>query len=135
MSQADLVAVVNRIDSRIRSHPWMDFEIWEYVGGNLIVAGFIDTTVEPDLFIKFDGVFLLSLPAEWNTDTSKRVFQMLEGEEARQWNLRFKVEIGNTLFSFAPEHYSPDFKCVVAAKSVRMSTTLEGLKVPPLRDR
>ena len=127
MSQEDLVAVVNRIDSQIRSHPWMDFEIWEYVGGNLIVAGFIDTTVDADLFIKFDGVSLLSLPAEWNTDTSKRVFQMLEGEEARQWNLRFKVEIGNALFSFAPEDYPPDFKCVVAAKSVRMSTTLEGL--------
>lgn len=127
MIQEDLAAVVNRIDSQIRSHPWMDFEIWEYVGGNLIVAGFIDTTVDANLFIKFDGVFSLSLPAEWRTDTSKRVFSLLEGEKARQWNLRFQVEIGNSLFSFAPEHYPPDFRCVVAAKSVRISRTLDGL--------
>lgn len=122
----ETVSRADEVDGAIRAHPWMDFEVWEYVGNELTVAGSIDPSARPDLFIRFSEVFFVSLPIEWNTDTSRRVFSVLEGEEAIGWNLRFRVEQGHHLFSFAPEDHPPGFKCVVAAKRVRVSRSLEG---------
>jgi hypothetical protein len=109
---------VAAIDSYVRTLKWLDFEISEYSGGKLVIHGSIDASSTPNISITFNQVFFVSLPFEWKTDTSQQVCGILAGQTARDWNLRYQVEHGFTLYFFKPEDFPDDFLCVIAAKAV-----------------
>jgi hypothetical protein len=90
----------------------------EFAGYRLTLHGSIAPSSAPDFVITFDRVFFMSLPLEWKTDTSREVVGVLTGASAEEVNLRFRVEQGNTLFSFRPENYPDDFRCLIGARSV-----------------
>jgi hypothetical protein len=118
MDPAEIRRVVSQIDAAIREQPWMDFEVRDYAGSDLAVRGTLDPSSGSDhLEITFSGVFAVSMPMEWRTETSEPVFRILDGDEARDVNLRFGVVQGNTVFGFKPED-SPDLECLVAAQGV-----------------
>lgn len=119
MDLDQVMRLVAEVDEAIREHPWMDFEIEEYRGGQLLVAGTLDPSTGPDkIKIRFRDVFALSLPTEWKSDTSKPVLTLLLGSEAVDANLRFGIEQGNALFRFVPEDFPPTAGCLVAARTI-----------------
>ena len=61
---------VDDINTYLQQNPWFDFEIMEYGGDTLVVMASLDTSAPHDLEIRFKGVFFVSLPMEWKTDTS-----------------------------------------------------------------
>jgi len=118
MTAIEAREIAGKIDLSIRSHPWMDFEVHYLDNRILEICGGIDLLQAPDIKIRMHEVFLINSPFEWKTDTSSIVFQSVEGEEFRRYNLAYKVEQGNYLFKFTPEDYPEDFFCYFAARAI-----------------
>lgn len=108
--------IVNEINSFLMKGLWFDFEIMEYRGYDLTIMGSIDISASHDIEIIFKNVFFISLPAEWKTDTSDMVLEILEGPEAIELNQKYNVEQGYVIFKFIPEYL--DAGCYVAAKEI-----------------
>lgn len=110
--------LTSEINALLVPLPWIDFELEELLGYRLVVMGGIDTSAPPDIEIWFEGVAMISMPAEWRTDTSAPPLLLLDGEEARRLNALFGVERGHHLFAFRPEDKPSSLRCVVAARSL-----------------
>lgn len=121
MYTGDIRRIVDEINTYIASKPWLDFWVSQYVNKKLVIAGSIDPSGNSDIEIVFSDVFFMSLPVEWGSDTSKGVFQLLEGIDAREINLRFRVEQGYSIFRFIPEDYPEEFGCLIGAKKISYS--------------
>ena len=121
MERDEVLKVVDEINAVLQSHGWMDFEVMEYGNYRLHLQGGIDRTVAHDVDIYFEGVFHLSLPMEWQTDTSAPSLKLLGGQEAYAENIKFKVEQGHYVFRFTPEDYPNNFGCYISAKHVSYS--------------
>ena len=125
MNASEIKVVVGKINSFIQQGLWLDFEVCQYSKNKLTLIGGIDLIYSHDIEIYFEDVFFVSLPMEWKTDTKRNVFQLLEGEDAKTVNIRFKVEQGYHIFKFTPEDYPDDFGCLIGAKSISY-TALKG---------
>ena len=102
---------IDDINTYLQQKPWLDFEVMEYRGDTLIVMGSLDTSAPHDIEIRFKGVFFMSLPMEWKTDTSMPPLGLVAGDDAVRLNQRFQVEQGHHIFRFVPEDYPEDFGC------------------------
>lgn len=121
MQKNEVESVVGKINEFLIKQMWMDFEVTQYKDYELLITGSLDsTTTISDIEIRFQEVFLVSLPFSWQTDTSQVAFMLLSDIEAKEINRRFKIEQGNYIFKFIPEDYPSDFGCYVAAKSISM---------------
>lgn len=118
MNSNEAMLLVNDVNSRIQKEPWFDFEIIRYDRSELVIGGGKSLSYPHELEIHFKDVCFISAPIEWRTDTSKRVFIILEGDDAFKVNTKFQVEQGYYIFRFAPEDYLDDFGCLVGAKSL-----------------
>jgi len=114
----DAKAAVIGIDAEIRNFSWLDFEVLEFVGRQLTLIGSIDSSVKHDLEVIFKDINFVSMPFEWKTDTSTKVLELVEGEEAIAINQRFQVEQGYHIFRFHPEDFITPDGCLIAAKSI-----------------
>ena len=115
--------IVTKIDNFIKNQPWLDFEIIEYSDYSLTIIGSLDTSAEPIIRIEFAGVFAISAPFNWKTDTDKSVFSILGGVEMLKFNQVFEVEQGVTLFRFIPEDLEGYLGCIIAAQEVSYRTS------------
>jgi hypothetical protein len=120
-SEASISATVARIDAAIRRHKWMDFEIWDLGVDALIVVGSVSRSPPFELEIRFERVSVVAAPMKWCTDTTKRVFGLLEEADACAFNLEYGVEQGNYLFRFQPEDRAEKSGCVIAARNVEFN--------------
>lgn len=118
MEKKDVQKVVEEIDTRLRKELWFDFEVTQYRKNKLTIIGTLDSSGQHKIEICFEDVFFVSLPIGWQTDTSKPVLVLVEGDDAFTLNKRFQVEIGYHIFRFTPEYYPEDFACYVAAKHI-----------------
>lgn len=118
MDEENVRRTLGQINQMLQRRPWLDFEVAEYRGGELLVVGSMDTTAPHDVEIRFKDVFFVSLPIEWKTDTTKPPLALVMGEEAIRLNLRFQVVRGHHIFRFTPEDYTVDFSCLVCAKEI-----------------
>ena len=83
---------------------WFDFQIIEYDGYKLTIAGSIDLIYYHTLEVVFQDVFFVSGFFEgWRSDTSKPVFILPENES--EMNQKFEIEQGYQLFIFITEDY------------------------------
>ncbi len=119
MNREEAKRRVSDINSHLQQMPWQDFEVMEYQGDTMILMGSIDTSSSHDIEIRFDGVFFVSLPMEWKTDTSIPPLSLLQGDDATVLNRRYQVEQGHHIFRFAAEDFPEDFGCLVCAREVR----------------
>jgi hypothetical protein len=124
MHERAVKELVNELNRRIMARPWFDFEVLEYGGGRLVIAGGIDPTVAAELEIHFEEVFFYAGVMNWKTDTSTPCLSLLTGPAALDLNLEYKVERGNHLFRFAAEGYPTSFGCVLASKSISFSSAV-----------
>ena len=118
MDNSELRKAVENLNKLIRKRPWMDFEVRQYFRNKLTIYGGIDLLYSHEIEIYFENIFFVSLPIEWKTDTKKNVVKILESEESRKVNIKYKVEQGFTIFSFKPEDYPDDFGCLIGAKEL-----------------
>jgi hypothetical protein len=118
MEATEALAVIGRVNAFVQSQPWMDFDVVEYRHARLVVRGALSASYSPDIEIEFRDVFFMSLPMTWRTDTSTPSLSLVEGDEARELNLRFQVEQGYHIFRFVAEG-DPDMPCHVCAASIQ----------------
>jgi len=115
---SDIRRILDEINSFLMQELWMDFEVIQYTGNELVIMGSIDISNPHDIEIIFRDVFFISMPMEWKTDTSKTVLEVVEGQPAIDLNKKFQVEQGYHIFKFIPEDYDKDFGCFIAAKGI-----------------
>jgi hypothetical protein len=109
MNQDQVKQAVEEINAFLQLQPWCDFEVMEYQGDTLVIMGSLDTTAPHDVEVRFKGVYFLSLPMEWKTDTTAPPLAVLQGEDSFRLNGRFQVEQGHYIFGFTPEYYPRAF--------------------------
>lgn len=118
MNNNEKEKIVKEINDYIQNGLWLDFEVNHYSKNKLIVYGGLDLIFSHDIEVHFEDVFFVSLPMEWKTDTKKTVFQILDGEEVKILNIKFRVEQGYNVFKFKAEDYPDDFGCLIGAKKI-----------------
>ena len=119
MSIEDIKKTVDEINKYIQKELWFDFDVFNYVRNKLTITGSIDFSVKYDIEIVFEDIAFVSLPFEWQTDTSQTVLSIIENsDEAKAINIKFQVEQGHTLFKFIPEGFPENFGCILGAKSI-----------------
>ncbi|WCT56196.1 hypothetical protein PQ456_01315 [Paenibacillus kyungheensis] len=118
MKKNDVLLLVKDINSKLKNNLWFDFEVVKYEKNEVIIGGGKSLSYPHEIEIQFTDVFFISLPMEWQTDTSKDVLVILEGEEAYNINTQFQVEQGHYIFKFIPEGYSEEFGCLIGAKNI-----------------
>ncbi len=109
--------VVDAINSLIQKELWYDFNVKQYLDGQLVIEGGLSLNY-PDIEILFEGIFFTSLPFEWKTDTNKTVLEIVEGKQEKLINEKYKVEFQHFIFKFTPEDYPNEFGCLIAAKEI-----------------
>ena len=94
MTEQEIKIVVHQINDYLSEQLWMDFEIAEYSKYVMRISGCLDFSGQPNLEIILHDVFFASAVFAWTTDTARQAVELIEGEEARQINMKFHVEQG-----------------------------------------
>ncbi len=111
---------LKKINFLISKESWLDMEILEIKGGNLVIACSTDFSYGHCLEIKFIDVFHVNINAEWKTDTSKAVLHMANDEECLAVNQNYQIEQGNILFKITAEDLQVPF--YISAKNLDYNT-------------
>ncbi|WP_042473857.1 hypothetical protein [Bacillus ndiopicus] len=117
MDLGEVKLVVQEINDFIKNNMWFDFEIKQYTDYELCIHSGVSLSY-PDIEIKFKGVFFISLPMIWKTDTTETILNILEGEAEKEISEKFQVEYFHYIFKFNPEDYPSNFGCLIAAKEI-----------------
>lgn len=117
MTQSEALSQVATFNDLVRDKLWLDVDLAECSPQAVVLHCGIDLSVGPDIEIRFDTVFFVSMLMTWKTDTSSSVLQVLTGEEAWRINGQYRIEQGYHLFTFQPEDLANGVRCLVAAKS------------------
>lgn len=117
MDISSVKLVINEINTLIQKEQWYDFSVKQYLDNELVIEGGLSLSY-PDIEIVFHGIFFTSLPFDWKTDTKQSVLTLVEGDEERSINQRYKVEYHHYIFKFSLEDYPIDFGCYIAAKGI-----------------
>ncbi len=118
MTHQQIKTVIDEINKYLNKQLWMDFEIIEYSKYVLRIIGSLDISAMPNIEITFKDVFFASAVFEWQTDTSQQVLFLIEGSEARELNMKFRVEQGYHLIRFKAEDYPDNFGCIFGVKEI-----------------
>lgn len=114
---------VDAIDTMIRTFPWLDCEVMRCSTSELVIVGSLDLLAGHELTVTFDDVSFLEAPLSWKSDTSQRVFSLLTGEEARHYNIRYDVTVGQQVYRFLCEY--EDAPVTLAARAVRATRRIK----------
>lgn len=117
MNIEEVKLVVQEINEFIKCGLWFDFEIKQYIDGELTIYGGLSLSY-PDIEIKFRDIFFVSFPMMWKTDTTETILNVLEGEDEKEISEKFQVEYLHYIFKFTPEDYPSNFGCLIAAKEL-----------------
>jgi hypothetical protein len=112
----DFKESIAELDQLLRQNDWADFCVENYTAQTLTIGITVSLSQTPDIILKFVEPSFVSLPYFWKSDTSKQVAGILDNALAKEVNLRFRVEMGNTLFFFQPEDFDEGFMCLIGAR-------------------
>ena len=118
MNDIGIEETIAQINSHVNKFQWMDFEVHQYHDEHLQIHGGIDLLEKPDIRIIFSRVFFAATPFEWKTETSADSLVLVQGDEARELNLRYQVVEGIYIFKFIAEDYPKDFGCYIGAEKI-----------------
>ena len=118
MTEQEIKIVVHQINDYLSEQLWMDFEIAEYSKYVMRISGCLDFSGQPNLEIILHDVFFASAVFAWTTDTARQAVELIEGEEARQINMKFHVEQGYHLIRFQAEDYPDTCGCIFGVKEM-----------------
>lgn len=112
---------VEELDNLIRQQLWFDFQVFSYIGSDLIISGSTDFAYYHQLELCFHNVFFASAYfRNWRSDTTKPVFVIPEQLESYQSNIQLEIEQGCRLFLFKTEDFKNDV--IIAAESLSYNT-------------
>ncbi len=118
MSEQEIKNVLDQINEYLETQLWMDFEIIEYSRYMLRIIGSLDISSVPDIEIIFKDICFMSTVFNWKTDTSREAISLIEGDEAKKTNIKFRVEQGYYLVKFQAEDYPNNFGCIFGIREV-----------------
>ena len=110
--------MLDQINEYLETQLWMDFEIIEYSRYMLRIIGSLDISSVPDIEIIFKDICFMSTVFNWKTDTSREAISLIEGDEAKKTNIKFRVEQGYYLVKFQAEDYPNNFGCIFGIREV-----------------
>jgi len=117
MKQQDLQNRIEQLNRLLTTFPWLDIDVSQCSSTTVILEAVVDLSSKPSFEFRFESVFAVELLMTWKTDTSVPVLQLLTGQDAFDFNKRYRVEQGHHLFAFQPEDVSKDARCIIAAQS------------------
>ena len=117
MNQSEALSQAAIFNDLVREKLWLDVDLAECSPQAVVLLCGIDLSMGPDIEIKFDMIFFVSLLMTWKTDTSFPVLQVLTGEDAVLVNKQYRVEQGYHLFTFQPEDLASGVRCMIAAQA------------------
>lgn len=95
---------LDKINQIITGRFYLEFKIYSYDNGNLIIVGSEDLIYFHELEIIFKDVFAMSLPSSWRfSSKDKPILLLNEGQEMLEVNTRFRIEQGNGIFKLVAE--------------------------------
>lgn len=95
---------INKINITAREYLWLDFSIFSYKDGILIIAASKDFSYYHNFEIHFQNVFAIIGNMNWKMDTQKDIIRIINTtNEAVALNRKYKVEKGYNIFSFITE--------------------------------
>ena len=110
-----MIETILQINQYISSNEWFEMEALNYDGRTMTIAGGLDLlTGSYSLKLLFTDVCFVAISLEsWAVDVNDVPIQILNGQEARNFNLKHKITKGNQIFKLSGE----DIDMYVAAKS------------------
>ena len=110
---------IRKINDYLEMCLWMDFEFAQMDGGNIVVAGRIDTSIyEFAINIEFELPYYISSLSHWHLDDSKLFIELLEGDEMWAISNKYHVEKGNHIFRINAENFE-EAPIIIASHGLR----------------
>ena len=99
---------------------WMDFEFASVDGGDIVVAGRIDTSYDEfAINIDFGKTYYLSSLLYWNLNNSKPFIELAAGKEMWEIIDKYQVEGGNYIFKINAEDFDTA-PIIIASKGLKV---------------
>lgn len=95
---------VDKINNKASEFIFLELSIFHFDKDELIIAASEDFSYYHNFEIRFKNVFAIIGNVNWKVDTQESIIQVLENnEDAYRLNMKYSVEIGNTIFQFITE--------------------------------
>ncbi|WP_086315203.1 hypothetical protein A5821_002645 [Enterococcus sp. 7F3_DIV0205] len=107
------------INNYLKKCLWMDFEFARMDGGDIVVAGRIDTSYDEfAINIEFGEPFYISSLLSWHLDDSKPFIELVVGDEKQIIDDKYQVEQGNYVFKINAEDFETS-PIIIASKNIK----------------
>ena len=119
MNTEEINAEILKINNYLKKCLWMDFEFASMDGGDIVVAGRIDTSYDEfAINIEFGTPFYISSLLSWHLDDSKPFIELVAEDEKQKIDDKYQVEQGNYIFKINAENFEIA-PIVIASKSLK----------------
>lgn len=109
---------VKKLNNYLKKQLWMDFELDNIDPGTVVLFGYWDELGETKIEIKFKEPHMISCNLLLKYEGKKDFIEIVEGEEARQINMKYGVIIGNNIFRIAGADIEADM--FIVAKEIEV---------------
>lgn len=108
-----LKLIIDKINKRAQEFTYLDLYIYSYSKNTLVLAASTDLYYFHNFEIRFKNVFAVDSNFSWSANTKHEIITILESnDKAQSLNLKYKVEIGNSIFQIITEE--GDFFYIIA---------------------
>ncbi|MGX7417236.1 hypothetical protein ACWOFR_00375 [Carnobacterium gallinarum] len=119
MNIEEINAEILKINNYLKNCLWMDFEFVRMDGGDIIVAGRIDTSYDEfAINIEFGTPFYISSLLSWHLDDSKPFIELAAEDEKQKIEDKYQVEQGNYIFKINAEDFGTA-PIIIASKNLK----------------
>lgn len=120
MNTEAINAEILKINNYLKKCLWMDFEFSRMDGGNIVVAGRIDTSYDEfAINIEFGTPFYINSLLSWHLDNSKPFIELVVKDEKQKLVDTYQIEQGNLIFRISAEDFETA-PIVIASKSLKV---------------
>lgn len=108
-----------KINNYLKKCLWMDFEFAKMDGGNITVAGRIDTSYDEfAINIEFGNPFYISSVLSWHLDDSKPFIEVIDEDEKQKIYDKYQVEQGYYVFRINAEDFT-NSPIIIVSKTIK----------------
>ncbi|MCG0685635.1 hypothetical protein ACSX7Y_16350 [Lactiplantibacillus plantarum subsp. plantarum] len=120
MNIEEINSEILKVNNYLKKCLWMDFEFASVDGGDIVVAGRIDTSYDEfAINIDFGKTYYLSSLLYWNLNNSKPLIELAAGKEMWEIIDKYQVEGGNYIFKINAEDFDTA-PIIIASKGLKV---------------
>lgn len=120
MNIEEINSEILKVNNYLKKCLWMDFEFASVDGGDIVVAGRIDTSYDEfAINIDFGKTYYLSSLLYWNLNNSKPFIELAAGKEMWEIIDKYQVEGGNYIFKINAEDFDTA-PTIIASKGLKV---------------